>query len=388
MKYDVIIIGAGAAGLFCASRAGLRGRRVLVLEHAEKVGKKILISGGGRCNFTNLHTSAENYLSANPNFCKSALARFTPGDFLALVERYGIAWHEKKPGQLFCDNSARDIVHLLLSECQEAGVRIRVNCEVRQVSRRDGFVIFTSQGEFVADRLVVATGGLSIPKMGATDLGYRIARQFGLSIVAPQPGLVPLLLDEPDLVALQTLSGVSLAVKISCRSQSFQEKMLFTHNGLSGPAILQISSYWRTGEPVMIDLLAEQSAREILLANRHAGISLSSLLGQHMPHRFARAWAELMAALKPLRQYSDRELMVMAERLHHWSLVPRCTAGFGKAEVTRGGVDTRELSSQTMETRNVPGLYFIGEVVDVTGWLGGYNFQWAWASAFAAGQII
>lgn len=388
MKYDVIIIGAGAAGLFCASRAGLRGRRVLVLEHAEKVGKKILISGGGRCNFTNLHTSAENYLSANPNFCKSALARFTPGDFLALVERYGIAWHEKKLGQLFCDNSARDIVNLLLSECQEAGVKIRVNCEVRQVSRRDGFVISTSQGEFVADNLVVATGGLSIPKMGATDLGYRIARQFGLSTVAPQPGLVPLLLDEPDLVSLQTLSGVSLAVKVSCRGQSFQENMLFTHNGLSGPAVLQISSYWRTGEPVMIDLLAEQSASEILLANRHAGISLSSLLGHHMPHRFARAWAEMMVYVKPLRQYSDRELMVIGERLHHWSLVPRCTAGFGKAEVTRGGVDTRELSSQTMETRNVPGLYFIGEVVDVTGWLGGYNFQWAWASAFAAGQII
>jgi hypothetical protein len=388
MKFDVIVIGAGAAGLFCASRAGRRGRSVLVIERAEKVGKKILISGGGRCNFTNLYAAADNYLSARPNFHKSALARYTPADFIALVERHGIAYHEKKLGQLFCDTSSREIVQLLLDECAEAGAQIRVNCEVRRVRKNDSFIIETSQGSFESSALVVATGGLSIPQMGATDFGCRLARQFGLRLIEPQPALVPLTLGAADLQSLSQLSGISVEALVSCRGQEFRENILLTHRGLSGPAILQISSYWNAGDTLTIDLLPDQNARALLLDNRRENISLPTLLSQHLPQRFARAWTALSAQAKPLRQFTARELENIAQRLHEWQVRPNGTEGFGKAEVTKGGVDTDELSSKTMEARKVPGLYFIGEVVDVTGWLGGYNFQWAWASGYAAGQYV
>lgn len=388
MKFDVIVIGAGAAGLFCASIAGQRGRSVLLIERADKVGKKILISGGGRCNFTNLEAGADNYLTARQHFHKSALARYTAADFIALVERHGIAYHEKKLGQLFCDHSSRDIVSLLLRECADAQVRIRVNCEVRRVSKNDGFIIETSQGAFESASLVVATGGLSIPKMGATDFGYRLARQFGLRIVEPQPALVPLTLGPDDLRVFGALSGISVDATVSCRRQQFRENMLLTHRGLSGPAVLQISSYWQPGEPLTINLLPELEARELLLQRQRESILPTTLLGEHLPQRFARAWAELYALTKPLRQYNVRELEAMAQRLHHWQLHPSGTEGYAKAEVTLGGVDTDELSSQTMEAKKAPGLYFIGEVVDVTGWLGGYNFQWAWSSGYAAGQSV
>ncbi|HWQ32646.1 MAG TPA: NAD(P)/FAD-dependent oxidoreductase [Blastocatellia bacterium] len=388
MKFDVIVIGAGAAGLFCASIAGRRGRSVLVIERAEKVGKKILISGGGRCNFTNLYADADNYLSARPNFHKSALARYTPADFIALVERHGIAYHEKKLGQLFCDHSSREIVQLLLDECAEAQVSIRVNCEVRRVRKNGSFIVETSQGSFAASSLVVATGGLSIPKMGATDFGYRLARQFGLRIVEPKPALVPLTLAEGDLRSLSELSGISVDALVSCRGQQFRENILLTHRGLSGPAILQISSYWNAGDTLTIDLLPDQNARALLFDHQRENISLSTLLSQRLPQRFARAWTALYAQPKPLRQFNARELETVAQRLHQWQVRPDGTEGFGKAEVTKGGVDTDELSSKTMEARKVPGLCLIGEVVDVTGWLGGYNFQWAWASGYAAGQYV
>jgi hypothetical protein len=388
MKFDVIVIGAGAAGLFCASVAGQRGRRVLVIERAEKVGKKILISGGGRCNFTNLHTSPENFLSENPNFHKSALARYRPADFIALVEKHGVRWHEKKLGQLFCDHSSREIVNLLLNECAEAGVKIRVNCEVRSVSRTDSFSLETTQGKFEALSLVIATGGLSIPKMGATDFGYRLARQFGLSVIEPQPALVPLTLGAEELRGLGELSGVSVDALVSCSRQQFRENMLITHRGLSGPAILQISSYWREGERITIDLLPECDARDWLMAHQRDEKLLPTLLAEHLPQRFARAWAETFGAAKPMRQFSARELETVAQHLHQWRLSPNGAEGFAKAEVTRGGVNTDELSSKTMEAGKAPGLYFIGEVVDVTGWLGGYNFQWAWASGYAAGQSV
>ena len=387
MQSDIIIIGGGAAGLFCAFTAGQRGRRVLLLEHAEKVGKKILISGGGRCNFTNLYAAPENYLSHNPNFHKSALARYTPRDFSALVERHGIRYHEKKLGQLFCDDSAQQIVQMLLRACERAGVVIRTQCRVESVDKRGAqFIVTTNQGRFESAALVIATGGLSIPQMGATDFGYRVARQFGLKIVSTRPALVPFTLDETDRRVFAPLSGVSVDALVSFGAASFRENILVTHQGLSGPAILQISSYWQPGAPINIDLLPERDADEWLKTERHSAKELQTLLAQHWPQRFAQAWAQLNAAPKPLRQYSNKELQAVSERLRHWAVTPHGTAGFRKAEVTAGGVDTGELSSQTMEARRVPGLYFIGEVVDVTGWLGGYNFQWAWASGYAAGQ--
>ena len=387
MKTDVIVIGAGAAGLFCAAAAGKRGRSVLVLEHADKVGKKILISGGGRCNFTNVDTSPENFLSANPSFHKSALARYTPSDFIALVAKHGVSYHEKKLGQLFCDDNARQIVNLLLSECAEAGVRLRVNCEVRSVRKAELFTVETSQGTFESSSLVIATGGLSIPKIGATDFGYRIARQFGLRIVQPKPALVALTLNANDQRVFGELSGVSVEAVVSCWSAQFRENILITHKGLSGPAILQISSYWNEGEAVTLDLLPQLSAPDLLREKHQEGIALGTLLGYHLPQRFARAWADLYPPVKPMKQYSVKELETIAQSLHHWQLHPNGTEGFAKAEVTLGGLDTDELSSKTMEAKKAPGLYFIGEVVDVTGWLGGYNFQWAWASGFAAGQF-
>lgn len=389
MKKDVIVIGGGAAGLFCALTAGKRGRAVLVIEHAEKIGKKILISGGGRCNFTNLHTAPENFICRNPNFHKSALARFTPFDFIELVRKHKIAYHEKKLGQLFCDDSSQQIVQLLLEECRRARAEIRVNCKIQSVEKTSQtFVVETNQGRFESESLVVATGGLSIPQMGATDFGHRLARQFGLKIVQPKPALVPFTLAENDRKVFSPISGISVDALVSLRDQQFRENLLVTHQGLSGPAILQISSYWNSGEAIEIDLLPDGSAEEMLASERDSMKELKTLLAQHWPQRFAQAWIQIQAGSKPLRQYSNKELLAIAESIHHWRITPNGTEGFRKAEVTAGGVDTDELSSKTLESRRVPGLHFIGEVLDVTGWLGGYNFQWAWASGFAAGQNV
>ncbi len=385
----MVIIGGGAAGLFCAIEAGRRGRRVLVLERAGAVGKKIAISGGGRCNFTNINTRPENFLSANPRFCHSALARYTPADFVALVEKHRIEYYEKKLGQLFCRESSRDIINMLLKECERAGVEVRVNCDVSAIVKEGAFTVETNQGRFEAESLVIATGGLSIPKIGATDFGYRVARKFGLKIINPRPALVPLTLTESDLRALKPLSGVSVPAEVECRGARFRENILITHRGLSGPAILQISSYWSRGDSVVVDLLPEHDFQRQLVAERSNNSTLPTLLSQHLPRRFAQVWCELHVPSRPLiSQYSAKEIEGIARCVHAWPITPAGTEGFQKAEVTLGGVDTNELSSKTMEARRVPGLYFIGEVVDVTGHLGGYNFQWAWASGYAAGQYV
>jgi predicted Rossmann fold flavoprotein len=388
LERDVIVIGGGAAGLFCAIAAGRRGRKVLVLEHTERVGKKIGVSGGGRCNFTNIYTSAENFISANPHFCKSALARYTPADFISLVEKHGIAYHEKKLGQLFCDGSSHQIIDMLLRECLDAGVEIRCRCQVLQVQKDSSFRIETNQGSFFSSSLVIASGGLSIPPLGATDFGYRIARQFDLQIEEPRPALVPLTLDSQRQRQLTTLSGVSLDVLVHCCGKEFRENILLTHRGLSGPAILQISSYWRPGATIYLNLLPDTDMLNALKLHQNSEIELVNLLSRRLPRRFAQAWCELYAPSKPIKQYDTQELYDITQKLHQMQLRPSGTEGFKKAEVTAGGVSTAELSSQTMEARSVPGLYFIGEVVDVTGQLGGYNFQWAWASAYAAGQFV
>ncbi|HEX8557924.1 MAG TPA: NAD(P)/FAD-dependent oxidoreductase [Pyrinomonadaceae bacterium] len=386
MKYDVVVIGGGAAGLMCAFEAGRRGRRVVVLEHNERVGRKIEISGGGRCNFTNTGAAAGDYLSRNPHFAKSALARYTPADFVALVERHRIRYHEKKLGQLFCDESSGQIVRMLLDECEAAGAVVVTGCRVEGVGRDERFRVKTSRGEFASESLVVATGGLSIPKLGATDFGYRVARQFGLKVVQPEPALVPLTLAARDLASFQPLSGVSVPAVVRCGGAEFAENLLVTHRGLSGPAVLQISSYWARGEELSVDLLPGADARALLLRRRASGAELQTALGQQLPRRFAQVWAETFAPRKSLRAYTDAEVEATAARLHDWRILPAGSEGFQKAEVTKGGVSTDELSSKTMEARRAPGLYFIGEVVDVTGHLGGYNFQWAWASAHAAGR--
>ncbi|HEX8888734.1 MAG TPA: NAD(P)/FAD-dependent oxidoreductase [Pyrinomonadaceae bacterium] len=387
-EWDVAVIGGGAAGLFCAIEAGKRGRRVLVLEHNDRIGKKIRISGGGRCNFTNVDATAENYLSANPHFCKSALARYTPADFIALVEKYKIAYHEKKLGQLFCDGSSQQIINMLLSECRAARVEISCRCRVLEVRKDASFRIETDQGAFIAQSLVIATGGLSIPTLGATDFGYRIARQFGLRIEEPRPALVPLTLASQIQKQLMTLSGISLDALVGCRGKEFHENILITHRGLSGPAILQISTYWRSGESISLNLLPKDDMFEILIEHRNSSMELGNLLSQFLPKRFAQAWCELYADSRPLKQYSEDQLHDIAQKIHRMRLTPSGTEGYRKAEVTAGGVATSELSSRTMEARRIPGLYFIGEVVDVTGELGGYNFQWAWASGHAAGQHV
>jgi predicted Rossmann fold flavoprotein len=386
--FDAIIIGGGAAGLFCAIEAGKRGHRVLVVEHSERVGKKIAISGGGRCNFTNIYTNPESFLSANPHFCKSALARYTPQDFISLVKRHGIAYHEKKLGQLFCNGSSSQIIDLLLAECEDAGVEIRCSCQVHKIAKNNSFCVETSQGTLIAPALVIATGGLSIAPLGATDFGYRIARQFDLRIEKPRPGLVPLTLGPKLQKRLAKLSGVSVDALVSFAGREFRENVLITHRGLSGPAILQISSYWKLGEPISINLLPGADVSDILHAKRNSEIELANLLSNYLPRRFAQAWCELYAPSKPLKQYQGRELDEIVHKIAHMQITPSGTEGFRRAEVTVGGVSTSELSSQTMEAKRVPGLYFIGEVVDVTGHLGGYNFQWAWASAFAAGQYV
>jgi predicted Rossmann fold flavoprotein len=386
-NWDVIVIGAGGAGLMCAIEAGKRGRRVLVLEHNDRVGKKIAISGGGRCNFTNLGAGPENYLSGNPDFCKSALARYTPWDFIALVEKHGIPYHEKKLGQQFCDGSARAIIDMLLAECAEAGVEIRLNCRVSEVRKPDRFALSTNTGPLESAVVVVATGGLSFAKLGATDFGHRLARQFGLALTEMRPGLVPLTFAHED-TGLGKLSGVSLPVSAASHGVSFSESLLITHRGLSGPVILQISSYWREGDVLEIDLLPGQSAAHRLSEARRAALDPVTLLSQEWPRRFAEAWCARNAPAKTLVHYKAEEQSGLAARLHAWPLHLAGTEGYPKAEVTLGGVDTKELSSKTMEARRVPGLFFIGEVVDVTGWLGGYNFQWAWASGHAAGQVV
>jgi hypothetical protein len=390
-ELDVVVIGGGAAGLMCALTAGQRGRRVRVIEHANRCGKKILMSGGGRCNFTNTGTSPENFLSANPHYCKSALARYTPADFLALVRAHRIAWHEKELGQLFCDVSSRDIVQMLLTECADAGVRIDTQCSVQSVAAHDaGFVLQTSQGRVAAASLVVASGGLSIPRMGATGYGYQLAQQFGHSVLPTRAGLVPLTLSGRPLEELEGLAGVALPVRVSCQAQSFQHDLLITHRGVSGPAILQISSYWQPGQSLWLDLLPGADAVEQLRRARRdrPAVELRSVLGEWLPRRYAQRVCETRLESRPLKQYADSALRAIGEQLQHWPLVASGTEGYRTAEVTLGGVDTRELSSSTMASRRVQGLYFIGEVVDVTGWLGGYNFQWAWASGHAAGLAV
>lgn len=388
MKRDVIVIGGGAAGLMCAVEAGNRGRSVLTLEHAEGLGKKILISGGGRCNFTNVNACPDNYLSTNPDFCKSALARYTPQDFVVLLEKHGIRYHEKKLGQLFCDLSSRQIVELFQQECASARVEIRLNCRVSEIQKHLMFRLHTNQGTFEADSLVIATGGLSLPKLGASDFGYRIARQFSVPVTSTRPGLVPLTFGPAEQAAFSLLSGVSLETEVTCHGDSFRENILFTHRGLSGPAILQISNYCGEGDTVSIDLLPGKSAMDIFAAHRQSAKELKNLLGQHLPQRFAQEWCSRFAPSKPMNHFSVVELEKIAHQLHYWELRPRGTEGYATAEVTLGGVDTAELSSKTMESCRVRGLYFVGEVVDVTGWLGGYNFQWAWASGHAAGQFV
>jgi predicted Rossmann fold flavoprotein len=387
-QYDVIIIGGGAAGLFCAIEAGKRGRQVVVLEHNDGIGKKIAISGGGRCNFTNVRCSAENFASANPHFCKSALARYTPEDFIALVEKYEIEYYEKKLGQLFCTGSSQQIIDLLLKECSDNGVEIRCSCEVSKVSKSDKFLVLTNQGTLPASSLVIATGGLSIPPLGASDFGYRIARQFGLLIEEARPALVPFTLNPSLQNQLTPLSGISAGVEVTTDKHSFRENMLVTHRGLSGPAILQASLYWKETSPVVIDLLPGSDVYQLLKGHAESERDISNLLADFLPRRFAQAWSKLYLPAKKLKQLTNAERLEVERALHEWRITPNGTEGFRKAEVTAGGVSTGELSSQTMEAKKVPGLFFIGEVVDVTGQLGGYNFQWAWASAFAAGQYV
>jgi predicted Rossmann fold flavoprotein len=383
---DVIVIGGGAAGLFCAIEAGKRGRRVLVLEHADRVGKKIAISGGGRCNFTNIYTRPDNFVSANPHFCKSALARYTPADFISLVEKHGIKYHEKKLGQLFCDEGSQQIIDLLLNECADARVEVRCGCQVRSVGHENGFNVETNQGRFVSASLVIATGGLSIAPLGATDFGYSLARQFGLKIEPPRPALVSFTLSSSVQKQLSSLSGMSIDALVECEDTEFRENILITHRGLSGPAILQISLYWETGAPLIINLLPDEDILELLKDKQGSEIELANLLAQHLPRRFAQAWCNLYVPSRPLKQFNNRQLSEIARQIQRFQITPAGTEGFKKAEVTAGGVSTTELSSQTMEAKRIPGLYFIGEVVDVTGQLGGYNFQWAWASGYAAGR--
>ena len=385
-QFDVIVLGAGAAGLMCAVEAGRRGRRVAVLERAERTGKKILISGGGRCNFTNLHCRPENFISANPHFAKSALARYTPADFIALVEKHGIAYHEKTLGQLFCDGSAQQIVAMLEQECRAAGAEIFTHVKVEQVLREDRFIVRAEEKEFQGESLVVATGGLSIPKMGATSFGYDLARQFGLKIVETRPALVPFTFNKDDCRQLCDLAGVSAEVVASCDGQSFREKMLITHHGLSGPAILQISSYWKLGGSITLDLAPGSELTAVLRdpKARRDLASAKSAFRAALPNRLADRWLDLY----PPTGWSNHALDELEHRAHHWQIAPAGTEGYGKAEVTAGGVDTNELSARTMESRKMPGLYFIGEVVDVTGHLGGFNFQWAWASGYCAGQAV
>jgi predicted Rossmann fold flavoprotein len=390
-KFDVVVIGAGAAGMMAAATAGARGRRVLLVDHYKELGEKIRISGGGRCNFTNVHATWRDYLSQNPDFCRSALARYTPRHFIALVEKHGIAYHEKTLGQLFCDGSAVQVIDMLREECDAGGVAWRRPCEVGAVERTPGgFRVATGEGPVECASLVVATGGLTVPKIGATPFAYRIAEQFGLAVVTPKPALVPLALDAESLTLYGELSGASVEVEASCGNGRFRESLLFTHRGLSGPAILQVSSYWREGDPILVDLVPGQDMAAGLRAAKAAQgkAALRTALGRWLPERLARHLEEASGVTVVLAEQPGAVLDRVAANINGWRLVPVGSEGYRTAEVTLGGVDTRALDGRTMEAKGVPGLYFIGEVVDVTGWLGGYNFQWAWSSGWAAGQAL
>jgi hypothetical protein len=388
-SFDVIILGAGAAGLMCAMSAGARGRRVLLLDHADQPGKKILISGGGRCNFTNLGCTAERFLSGNRHFAKSALARYTQHDFIALIDKHRIAWHEKTLGQLFCDSSARQVVEMLVSECEAVGVDLRCSHRITGVEKPDRYRVTTDHGVFEADSLVLATGGPSIPKMGATAFSHDVAKRFGLPLKNVRPALVPFTLGAEDLTLMQPLSGVSLQCVASIGKTAFREAMLLTHRGMSGPAILQISSYWREGQEVALNLLPDtDGAISLLSAKRErAKAEPKTILAGLLPSRLAAAVAEAYLPRCPMADLPDKKLRELGQKLNRWRLTPSGTEGYAKAEVTLGGVDTAALSSQTLEAKSVPGLFVIGEAVDVTGWLGGYNFQWAWSSGWVAGQV-
>jgi len=386
--FDVVVIGAGAAGMMCAARAGQRGRRVLLIEHYHTLGEKIRISGGGRCNFTNTGASAQAYLSQNPDYCRSALARYSARDFIALVERHGIAYHEKKLGQLFCDDKAHDIIAMLKAECDRGGVEWRMPCGVNGVENAGGsFAVATAEGTVRASSLVIATGGLTVPKIGATPFGYQVAAQFGLAVVPPRPALVPLAFAPEWLERYGDLAGVSLDVEASCNGGRFRENLLFTHRGLSGPAILQVSSYWEGKSPLSIDLLPGAEGANWFRDQRTSTSQIDNVLAQRLPRRFVDAWCAEHQVTGPVNRLEARRFDAIESALHDWRIRPGGTLGYNKAEVTCGGVDTRELSSKTMGATRVPGLYFIGEVVDVTGWLGGYNFQWAWSSGHAAGTF-
>ncbi len=382
--YQVVIIGAGAAGLFCALTAGQRGRKVLLLDHAAQVGNKILISGGKHCNFTNLWIQPENYISDNPKFCKSALSRFSPDIFLSLLEKHGIVYNEKKAGQLFCIREAREIVNLLLEECRIGGVAIQINCEVKKINKEKNFLISTNSGDYTSDSLVIATGGLSMPEIGASGFGYDIAKQLGLNVIPTHPALVPLTLDNKDF---RDLPGISVKAAVTCNTKTFREDILFTHKGLSGPAILQISNYWNKGDEVIINLLPDIDLEEKIKQwqKEKPKAELKTLISELLPKRLV---PKLLKLSKPVNQYNKKEISKIAETFHKWKIVPSGTEGYKVAEVTKGGVDTRELSSKTFESHKVKGLYFIGEVLDVTGELGGFNLHWAWASGYSAGQFV
>ena len=389
-SWDVIVIGAGASGLLCAATCGARGRSVLVIDHAERIAAKIRISGGGRCNFTNREVAAGNYQSANPHFCRSALSRFTPPRLLALIEKHGIRYHEREDGQLFCNESAREIVAMLQLECDTAAVSMQLGCPVTEIRAvaGTGFTVTTPRGAFAGAALVIATGGLSYAKLGASDFGHTVARQFGLAVVPPRPALVPFVFAKADRAIFQELAGVSLDAAIACGGKRHAGKMLFTHRGLSGPAALQASLRWSPGDPLDIDLLPDTDLLGALLARRHGKVEPATLLAEHLPKRLARIWCARHQLVRPLDQTSQRDLQELATAVHHWRPTPGGTEGYPVAEVTAGGVDTEELSSQTMGAKAVPGLFFVGEVVDVTGELGGYNLHWAFASGYAAGLAV
>jgi predicted Rossmann fold flavoprotein len=387
IKKDVVIIGAGAAGLMCGIECGKRGRSVLVIDHAERTGSKIRISGGGRCNFTNLLVTPDHYLSHNAHFCRSALARFTPRDILSFVEKYHIAYYEKETGQMFCVKSSRDIIAALEQECLQAGVEIRLTCRVSDISHAEVFTVTTSEGVFSSDSLVISTGGLSYPKLGASGFGHEAARLFKLKVTQVRPALVPFVFQGREQKVFKGLAGIAFDAAVSVGSKKYRGNILFTHRGLSGPAALQASLFWEPGAPVLIDLLPASDIHAAFLAARQSRMEVHTLLAGHLPKRFVQTWCDHMHISKPVNQCSDNELKEIAEGLHAWSIIPKGTEGYEVAEVTAGGVNTEELSSKTMEAKKVPGLYFIGEVVDVTGLLGGYNLHWAWASGHAAGQF-
>lgn len=395
-KFDVVVIGAGAAGMMCASVAGQRGKRVALIDHAGVLAEKIRISGGGRCNFTNLHAGPNNFLSDNPHFCKSALARYTPQDFLTLLKSYRIAYHEKHKGQLFCDDSAEQIIQMLKSECEKGGVAIRMSCKIQQIERLDEkFLLKTEQDEIIATSVVIATGGLSIPKIGATDFAYRIAKQFDIPVVTPTPALVPLTFDPGSWETFVPLAGLSLEVEIETGAKKqrgfFREDLLFTHRGLSGPAVLQISSYWQAGAAIRINLLPDVNLAEQLIHEKSTSRkNLGNILAIYLPHRLAEGWLQVGFYQEEQRiaDMQDKTLRALGDSINNWRITPNGSEGYRKAEVTRGGIDTRALSQQSMMVSKLPNLYFIGEAVDVTGWLGGYNFQWAWASGRAAGLSV